>query len=246
MILQGVVILVVVMLVGAVVGVAGRWLLDTPRGEDLETGLVWRGLQLYARVVHRLRVEGLEHVPQGRDAGPLIVVSNHTSGADPLLVQAALRFEVRWLMAADMMVGLLGPLWRWSGVIGVDRSGRDRRSVLEGVRHLREGGVIGVFPEGGIERPAQHVLPFHGGVGFFVKKTGARVLPVIIDGTPYASTAYGSLHRRSRARLRFLEPIDYSGSGLDAGEIAQDLQQRFLDATGWAFNDSPDPSAIHA
>jgi len=220
------------------------WLLRArPRGDDVAASAALRLIQLYARFVHRLRVEGLEHVPRRdeSDRQPLIVVANHTSGADPLLVQAALPFEPRWLMGADMRVDALAGLWDWTGVIFVDRKAPDARGLREALRHLERGGVIGVFPEGHIERPARRLLPFREGVGLLILKSGAPVLPVVIQGTPQVDPAWASLTRRSRASVRFLPVMtfDRADRGSDrARRVAEELRETFRRATGWPLNES--------
>lgn len=120
---------------------------------------------VYVRRVHRLRVLGAEHIPDGRHAGPLLIVANHTAGVDPLLVQSACPFFVRWMMADDMQINGLNWFWRWVQVIGVDRNGREIAAAREAIRHLQDRGVIGIFPEGTLERPARHILPFLPGSG---------------------------------------------------------------------------------
>lgn len=211
----------------------------SPR-RDVLGGLAVIGMKLYARLVHNLRVEGLEHVPTSKDAGPLIVVANHSAGVDPVLVQAIVPFEVRWLMAQDMQVKPFGWLWEWAGVIGVRREhGGDSRAVREALRHLDQGGVIGVFPEGGIARPRGTLRTFAPGVGLIVRKSSAPVLPVVIDGTPETLTAWGSLIRRSRSRIRFLQPVTYHARD-KADAVRDDLQRRFLDATGWNLDGDAD------
>jgi 1-acyl-sn-glycerol-3-phosphate acyltransferase len=215
---------------------------ENPREEPF-AGIAVLAMRLYARLVHRLRVEGLEHVPGRRGHGPIVLVANHTAGVDPILIQAMAPFEVRFLMARDMQPRAFDWLWEWTGVIAVNRDGPDSRAAREAIRWLREGGldgeggVIGIFPEGGIERPARRILPFLPGIGLLVLKGRARVLPVVIEGAPYTRTAWGSLLRRSRARVRFLAMVSYEGA--DAGEIAGDLRRRFMEATGWPANDSP-------
>lgn len=230
--------LVGVVVVWGVVAAASRWVMGAPvRGpEDLSARATYRVIRVYARLVHRLSVEGAEHLPDTHPdgtVGPLVVVANHTAGIDPLLVQAALDFEPRWMMATDMRDPRLEWMWELSNAIFVDRSRRDSASLREALRHLQDGGVLGVFPEGHIERPARHLLPFKDGVGFLIKRSGARVLPIIIDGTPQTSTAWGSIVQRSRSSLRILPAIDYSESGLSAPQIASDLRSRFEAATGW-------------
>lgn len=228
-----------------------RRLMESPREEPVG-GLVMAFTRAYARFVHRLEVEGVEHLPRRRGHGPVLIVANHTAGVDPVLIQSAVPFEVKFMMARDMQPRVLAGLWEWTGVIPVSRDGPDSKAAREAIRWLRTGGldgmggVVGIFPEGGIERPARRLLPFLPGIGLLVLKGGARVLPVVIEGTPYSTTAWGSLYRASRSRVRFLPLIDYTGSGLGAGEIAADLHRRFVEATGWERNDSPERALVRA
>ncbi|HYE02339.1 MAG TPA: hypothetical protein VD963_03785, partial [Phycisphaerales bacterium] len=78
------------------VAIASARLLRNPRG-DVETGLVLWGIRVYAGLLHSLRIRGGRHIPPSRRPGPLIVVANHTAGVDPLLIQSACPFEVRWM-----------------------------------------------------------------------------------------------------------------------------------------------------
>lgn len=224
-----------------------RWLLDNPR-RDVATGLVVHGFRVYCKLLHRLEVRGLENVPDKQFPGPLIVVANHTAGIDPMVVQGVLRFEVRWLMAEDMMISIASEFWEWSGVIGVARGAQDASSVRKALRHLKDAeknpeglGAIGIFPEGGIERPPEQVMPFLPGVGVIIKKGRCPVIPVLIEGTPQVDPAWASMWRFSRSRVTFGEPIDYTTSDLDPIGIANDLRKRYLEWTGWPANNVPGP-----
>jgi len=220
--------------IGALValGAFGRWMLANPM-ESVDGGLVWRATRVYVHCFHHLTVEGKEHLPKGRRPGPLVVVMNHTAGVDPVLVQAICRFYVRYVMAQDMRLPNYEWLWQWAGTIFVDRKGGSAQGTREAVRHLESGGVIGIFPEGGLERPPRHIMAFEPGVGMIVRRTGARVLPIVIDGTPIVDPAWASLWKPSRSRLRIMAPIYYGGSGLDANEIAEGRRKRFVQWTGW-------------
>jgi len=187
---------------------------------------------LYSRIVHRAEFVVEEGVFEDVD-GPVIVVCNHTCGIDPFLVSAVMPRRVCWLMAEDMRVRWLGWFWNWAGIIFVARNRQGKSGIRRARAHLKDGGMIGIFPEGQIERPAGRLLPFAPGVGVLVKRTGARVLPVVIDGTPDVPTAWDSIYTSSDARVRVMKPIDYSQSGLGSAEIANDLEQRYLDWTGW-------------
>lgn len=211
------------------------------RGGDFESSGMICLYKGYARFMQRMRVEGKEHVPTLEELGgrALIVAPNHTAGVDPVLVQAALDspMEPRWMMAEDMRIPALEWLWRLGRVIFVDRSVRDASSIRAALRHLKEGGVLGVFPEGHIERPPRMILPFKGGVGMLVERTGALVLPVVIDGAPQVDPAWASLWTPGHVTLRFLAVRDYSGRGMSGEEISADLRRIFLEATGWAANE---------
>jgi 1-acyl-sn-glycerol-3-phosphate acyltransferase len=213
-----------------------RLLLANPRG-DVEAGILFYAGLVYVKLLHRLRVEGREHVPEDRHAGPLIVVANHTAGVDPILVQAACPFEIRWVMANDMQLPRFEAIWKKARVISVETDGTSGMGLRKALSHLKQGGVIGLFPEGGIERPAEQILPFHGGVGLLIRRSRATVLPVVIEGTPQVDPAWASLWTPSRARVRVMAPIKYAGTGLTAAKITQDLRQRFMDWTGWPAND---------
>lgn len=225
-----------------------RWLLANPRG-DVITGIFYRSLQIYSKWRHGLEVDASElvranesiesdeslawlHDPTNRE--PLVIVCNHTAGLDPLVVQAAVGREIRWMMGSDMMLAKYDWFWKWAGVIPVNRTGRDLSSAKEAIKHLNAGGTLGVFPEGRIAKPRGTRLPFMAGVGVIVAKTGAHVLPVVIEGTPETATAWGSLAARSKTKitLKRLRRYDaaYGGKEWSAAEIVKDLEGVFESA----------------
>ena len=205
----------------------------------------------YARGVHDLEVEFEDGAREDLD-GPMIVVCNHTAGVDPILVSLSVPTRIRWMMAEDMRLAWLQWFWNWAGVIFVARNRHGRTGLRHAHKHLSEGGVIGIFPEGRIERPARRLLPFAPGVGVLVQRSGARVLPVIIEGTPTDTrNAWESLWMRSSTRVRVMRPIDYKDSGKGNAEIAKDLHQRFERWTGWdtkgpALKPEADPGELIA
>jgi 1-acyl-sn-glycerol-3-phosphate acyltransferase len=212
-----------------------RWLAGGPGGDPL-TGFLWRVIRVYSRLMHRPTYAGLEHVPTSNEPGGLIVVSNHTGPIDPLLIQAACHFEIRWMMAADMMAPQLD--WLWHRMIPVARDGRDSASAREAIRHVRGGGVIGIFPEGGIAVPRGQVRPFHEGVGLIIARTKAPVLLVWCSDTPQETHMFRALAKPSRARVQFIgrfEPADDGGPA----DITRQLRQRIAEASGWPINDEP-------
>lgn len=183
------------------------------------------------RVLQRARYEGLEHIPQTR-RGPLIVISNHTSGLDPTLIQVYCPFEIRWMMLREMNVRIVRFFTWYLRTILVESQGKDFASAREALRHIEAGGVIGIFPEGAIERPPCRLLPFQPGVGFLARKAKVSILPVLITGTPQGASTLQWLTRPGNATVRFfpLIEVDITKS---PGDIAADLQRFYLNVTLW-------------
>jgi 1-acyl-sn-glycerol-3-phosphate acyltransferase len=231
---------------GILVAVVALWLLwawaasrltANPRHDALY-GLGLLFTRLYTRLVHGLRAHGTQHIPADLAERGLLVVVNHTAGVDPVLVQAAFPHEIRWMMARDMMTPALAAWWDWLGVIPVERSGpgkagSDAAAAREAIRHLKSGGVVGLFPEGGLERPPCVLRPFAPGVGLIARKGNARILPVVVEGTPQTHSAWGSLSTPSRSRVTFLPIIDPTACKRSAEEITADLMAAYQRATGW-------------
>lgn len=230
-------LIIIIALLAWVMLIALSRAMDFSPREEAEWALAWIVVWLYARLVHRVRFEGIENIPpwkRGEHApGPLIVVANHTSGVDPLLIHAACPFDIRWLMMREMMLAPFARLWQWLEIIPVDQNGRDSASLRTAIRHLQSRGVIGIFAEGGLERPHAHINPYLPGIGLLVLKSKARVLPVVISGPPATDSAYASLFHSSRALVKFLPVREFSRDSSTAAEIALALEEEAAAALGW-------------
>lgn len=212
-----------------------RIVLDQPRErprlqDEPLVGLAYQFVRVYVSLMHRARATGLAHVPAGHVAGagrggPLIVVSNHTAGLDPLLIQAFLPREVTWMMGRDMMLPHFADIWEFLSIIAVERegtgkAGRDMAALRQAVKVLKAGGVVGIFPEGHIPVDGR-IGEFSPGVGLLMLLSGAPALVTRVSGTPRADRAWKSLLRRSHARVEFLGLVQ-----AQAGEKAEPLTAR--------------------
>lgn len=126
------------------------------------------------------KVQGRENVPK---KGPVMICSNHSGLADPIWVIFALRLgRMPRIMAKKeaMKVPVLGWFLRSIGVFGVDRSGADVGAIKTGIKSLRDGQALLVFPEGTRVKPGTHVEAKRGAL-VLAARTGSPILPVYIS-----------------------------------------------------------------
>lgn len=169
----------------------------------------WRRLnEFYCKWYFRLKREGICTIPH---TGPVIVVANHTSSIDPLLLLAASPHRHMGFMVGKEYYDLpaVGRLLRMIECVPVTRSGIDTVATRRALRQLQAGKVLGIFPEGGIPQPDEVREP-RGGVALLAIHTGAVVVPAHISGTRYSQSVVWPFLRRCRARVRFGRPIHLS------------------------------------
>jgi 1-acyl-sn-glycerol-3-phosphate acyltransferase len=149
----------------------------------------------------RLRTEGLDAVPKG---GPLLVVPNHDSQWDPVLVALAIRpaRRLRFLARASLWrIPGLGPVLRAMGQIPVRRGAGDAAALEHATEALRSGEAVCVFPEGGLSWGEP--LRARSGVGRLAQATpGVSIVLCAVEGT----TDYARFPRRPRVRITFFAP----------------------------------------
>jgi 1-acyl-sn-glycerol-3-phosphate acyltransferase len=211
-------------------------------GDDPVSTILWAFVWLYTRIMHRPTFIHRVPWPKRKDIPHgLIIVSNHTGAVDPLLIQSDSTLHIRWMMGRDMMFGALNVLWKHQKMIPVDRTAADSGALRTAIRLVRDGGVLGIFPEGRIVSPTGEIRPFAAGVGMIIAKSRAPVLVCWITDTPPSVTMMQNLTTRSHARLEVLELVDF-GEERDPHAITDRLRRIIADASGWTLNDEPLPS----
>jgi len=149
----------------------------------------------------RMQVEGLETVPE---KGPLLILGNHDSHWDPVMVGIAAleRRQIRALAKSELWdVRGLGPILNGMGQIPIQRGKGDKDALAKAIEALRAGVCIGVFPEG--TRSRGKVLRARSGVGrLALEVPEAHVTLVAIEGTSDLT----GFPRRPRIRIRFFSP----------------------------------------
>ena len=135
-----------------------------------------------------VRVHDADRVPA---TGGVILAANHVGIIDgPLLAVYAPR-PVHALTKLEMFEGRLGGFLRRAGQIPLDRTGADPGAIRSSLRVIRDGGVVGIFPEG--TRSSGRLDRFHHGAAYLALVTGAPVVPVTLFGTRAPADGSSSL-----------------------------------------------------
>ena len=165
--------------------------------------------RLFTRVYHQMTVIAPARLPC---AGPAILVCNHVSALDPLLVQSACSRLVIWMMAREYYdIPSIGWVFKMVEAIPVERSGRDTAATRAALRALNDGRIVGIFPEGRIETDHE-LLPFQTGVALLAIKTGVPVYPVYLDGTQRGKKMLSSVVSANSVRIAFGAAVQFDRS----------------------------------
>jgi len=137
-------------------------------------------------MVYRFKVRGARHIPA---QGPVLLASNHVTYIDAVLLMAASPRPVRFLMDHQIFkVPVLGWLFKLGKAIPIAPQKEDpqtyERAFEQAVQVLREGDVLGIFPEGALTRDGQ-MAEFKGGIMKIIDQARAAgidtpVIPVAL------------------------------------------------------------------
>lgn len=149
----------------------------------------------------RMRRRGQEHLPK---TGPVLIVCNHVSVADPIVLMAAARSRRTSMMSkAELFeTPVFGFMLRCLRAFPIDRSKpADFRSVRRALALLEEGHAVVVFPEGHVSRSGR-MRRGAAGAGMFALRSGAPVIPAVVWHTQQF---------KGPARVLLGPPVDMSG-----------------------------------
>lgn len=169
----------------------------------------WKNLNDFiCRLLPRARREGLCTIPR---QGGAIVVANHNSTLDPFVLTSTSPNRIPGFMIAVEFtkIPFFSSLVRAIECIPVTRSGQDTSSVKAALRHLQQGKLLGLFPQGGVRRPDEPIK-VRDGVGMLALRSGAPVVPAYISGITYSDSTAAPFFQRQNAVVRYGEPVDLS------------------------------------
>ncbi|SDK40392.1 1-acyl-sn-glycerol-3-phosphate acyltransferase [Actinopolyspora mzabensis] len=195
----------------------------------------------------RPKIEGAHHVP---DSGGAILVSNHLAVADSFLMPLMLPRRVTFLAKREYFTGkgLTGALKRifFSGVgqVPLDRSsGAAAQAALDtGIRLLREGQLLGLYPEG-TRSPDGRLYKGKTGVARMALEADVPVIPVVTIGTEKINPIGSKIWRPYSVRVRVGEPLDFSryeglaGDRFAERSITDEIMYSLMELSGQEYVD---------
>jgi 1-acyl-sn-glycerol-3-phosphate acyltransferase len=148
---------------------------------------LWKGAQALVRVWTSLRFElkvyGANNVPR---TGGALMVSNHQSVLDPVVLGAQLRRPMSYLAKSELWKN---PAFGWLisrlYAFPVKQGRGDVGAIKETIRRLQEGHILNIYPEGSRTETGE-LLPIEAGVALIIRRAGVPVIPAVVDGSFYA------------------------------------------------------------
>jgi 1-acyl-sn-glycerol-3-phosphate acyltransferase len=135
---------------------------------------------LFFKLTIRLKVEGMENVPQ---SGAAVMVSNHMHNVDPVLLEAVFPRPVRFMAKKEVFsVPFASWVARMTDSFPVDRGAPDRQALRAAQDRLNDGAIVGLFPEGTRSTTGglKDVFP---GAAAIALRANAPVIPTAVIGT---------------------------------------------------------------
>ena len=162
-------------------------------------------------IVNPVKFVNEENIPA---EGAFILCANHISFRDPIYMVLKLKRQINFMAKVELFkIRIVAAVLREVGAFPVDRGKADMSAMRTAFRILKEGGGLGIFPQG--TRSADNEqTKMHGGTALIAQRSGATVIPAYVDG-PYKWFR--------KTEIRFGKPVDLSefGRKTDAKTISR-------------------------
>jgi len=193
---------------------------------------IWYGfLQIYAQLLlilfFHIRVYGRQNIPE---KGAVIILSNHQSFLDPILIGVGLGRRVNF-MARDTLFRnpFFGFLIRSLNAFPVKRGKVDLKALKHAIKLLSQGELLLLFPEGTRTSDGE-IGKVRAGVCSIIKRADAVLIPAVIDGAYEAWPRRKKIFGFHKIRVIFGAPVEYGRSGRDDDARFSEMIQTVLRA----------------
>lgn len=155
------------------------------------------------KIIFRPKYIGLENIPKN---GRFILAGNHTNYFDCILLLSSSKRVIHFLAKDSLAKGSLGFIFKSLGIIPVNRRIHDKNALKNAIITLEEDKVVGIFPEGTINKTKDLVMPFKIGAIKMSKETKSNIVPFVITGK------YKLFN--NNLTIEFLKPFKVKGDNL--------------------------------
>lgn len=176
-------------------------------------------IKLLNLILYNIHVEGEENIPE---TGGVVLCPNHISNYDPLAVATHMKRQVHFMAKAELYKNfIVRKVLLAVGTIPVDRGKVSLETLKESLRVLKNGEILGIFPEGTRVKNGERRKPMEGFV-VFALKTKSPILPVHIEG---------EYKFRGKININFGKPIElneYYGKKVKPEEMSK-ISEKIMD-----------------
>ena len=131
------------------------------------------------KVLYNPTTKGTKNIPE---KGPIIIVGNHKHAFDPIIVMSNTNRTIHYMAKESLFKGIHGKILESIGTIKIHRNKSNPIAIKEAEEILKQGGAVGIFPEGTRNRTNQELLKFRHGAVEIAKKTNTPIIPFAIKG----------------------------------------------------------------
>lgn len=225
---------------------------DGSGARQIEATVVWTLMKYvllgpWLRLFFPCRVTGLEYLPA---EGGVILAGNHVSVADSFFTPLYIKRRVTYLAKSEYFTekGIKGRLKKmfFSGLgqVPLDRSGASaaQDALDTGVRLLREGKVLGIYPEG-TRSPDARLYKGKTGVARMALEAGVPVVPLAMIGTDKVNPIGSKMWRPHRIQMVIGRPLDFSryegmvGDRFVERSMTDEIMYRIMELSGQEYVD---------
>jgi len=184
----------------------GVWLLPRRGGPfTVSQAILYWIASMLARLQWGTRWENLPKLPEGG----AVIVGNHRSSIDPLFFQMAVRRPIHWMVAVGVKQENAAVRWllRTIESIPVRRRGGDQSAVMRAIQLVRDGKLVGIFPEGRVNVDEKFMMPVRPGAILVASRAKAPLIPCYVEGSPFKGTMLSPLLMTANVLIRWGEPV---------------------------------------
>jgi len=164
---------------------------------------------LLTRILWRASVQGTLDLPPDQGA---ILVANHRAPIDPTFLYLSTKRMVHWMVAKEYVVHpTLAWFFQQTESIPVSRGGIDTKATKIAIRYAEQGELVGMFPEGRINKTDDVLLPGRPGAALIALRARVPIVPMYLDGSPFdGESVFSPLLMPAHVQLTIGKPIDLS------------------------------------